>query len=218
MIVISSTLTSSGSAAMCVTTRATCWTSNVGSCASVPAGCSALIRGVSVSAFVEPERESESESAVAAFPAPRVSACGGEEDGGRHTDVDLRACDVVRAALERGRAREAGDRVLGRRVRHPVRARDVRRQRAVVDDPPCAPVSPRAPMHTLHTAAPPGGDWALNARMAARVKRKEPVRFVSITVRKDSSVVSSIGTCGADTPAFCVRRQPLHAPQSGGAR
>jgi hypothetical protein len=203
---------------MCVTTRATCWTSNVGSCASVPAGCSALIRGVSVSTLVEP-RESESESAVAAFPVPRVSACGGEEDGRRGTDVDLRARDVVRAALERGCAREAGDRVLGRRVRHPVRARDVRGQRAVVDDPPCAtPVSPRALTHTPQQAAPPGGDCALNARMAARVKRKEPVRFVSITVRKDSSVVSSIGTCGADTPAFYAPRQPLHLPRIGGAR
>jgi hypothetical protein len=58
----------------------------------------------------------------------------------------------------------------------------------------------------------------LNARMAARVKRKEPVRFVSITVRKDSSVVSSIGTCGADTPAFYAPRQPLHPPRIGGAR
>lgn len=56
--------------------------------------------------------------------------------GERIADVDLAAGDVVAPAIERGGPGEAGDRMLGRRVRRRVRARHVRRDRAVVDDAP----------------------------------------------------------------------------------
>ncbi len=51
-------------------------------------------------------------------------------------DVDLAAGDVVFAAVERGRFREAGDRVLGRGVGGRIGPRRMRGDRAVVDDPP----------------------------------------------------------------------------------
>ena len=55
--------------------------------------------------------------------------------GGGVADVDLAAGDVVLAAVERGRAGEAGDRVLGRGVGGRVGPRHMGRDRAVVDDP-----------------------------------------------------------------------------------
>ena len=49
-------------------------------------------------------------------------------------DVDLAANNVERAAVERDRFREPGDRVLGRGVWRRFRTRRVRRNRPVVDD------------------------------------------------------------------------------------
>src|SRR5205807_504020 len=58
--------------------------------------------------------------------------------GGGVADIDLAARDVVLSAVERRRLGEAGDRVLGRGVRSRIGPRRVRRQRAVVDDPPAS--------------------------------------------------------------------------------
>jgi hypothetical protein len=55
-------------------------------------------------------------------------------------DVDLADGNVVFAAVERGRLGDAGDGVLGRRVRRGVRARRVGGDRAVIDDAPAARV------------------------------------------------------------------------------
>src|SRR5947207_1917923 len=62
---------------------------------------------------------------------------------GRHvgrgvSDVDLTARDVVLAAVERCRLGEARDRVLRGGIRRRVRPRRVRRDGAVIDDPPAA--------------------------------------------------------------------------------
>ena len=61
-------------------------------------------------------------------------------EAGRHirrgvADIDLPAGDVVLAAVERRRSREAGDRVLRRGVWRGVRTRHMRRDGSVVDDP-----------------------------------------------------------------------------------
>ena len=72
----------------------------------------------------------------------RLGLARGHRRGGV-ADVDLPARDVVRAAFERERLGQAGDRVLGRRVGDRVGRGDVRGQRAVVDDPPAAARSSR---------------------------------------------------------------------------
>ena len=54
-------------------------------------------------------------------------------------DVDLAACDVVLATVERDAFRQTGDGVLGAGIGCRVRARCVGRDGAVVDDAPAAP-------------------------------------------------------------------------------
>ena len=60
--------------------------------------------------------------------------------GRRVADVDLPAGDAEAAAVEREELGQAGQRVLGGGVGDAVRPRGVRRDRAVVDDPPAARV------------------------------------------------------------------------------
>ena len=105
MIVIVSTLVSSGRLAMKTTARATCATSMRGSGTHPPVG---LLR-------------------AGRHPL------GQRGDG--VADVDLPAGDVVGAAVEGEALREPADAVLGDDVGRRVRARRHRRDRSVVDDP-----------------------------------------------------------------------------------
>jgi len=58
-------------------------------------------------------------------------------DTRRRTDVDLSHGNVKHASFDGARLGQPRHSVLGARVRRRVRSRDVRSQRAVVDDPPC---------------------------------------------------------------------------------
>jgi hypothetical protein len=127
---------------MCTTARATCWTSIVGSSAGAPPGWSALMRGVvpGASAPAAPPTSIESESAVAAFP---TSSCVHAIPCARPSSAVARVRPVI-ACLDavyglRTRQRGVGS-CLCRGRAQAQRARNVRGERAIVDDAACAKI------------------------------------------------------------------------------